>query len=109
MPAGVLVPFLAPPPEVLFGAHGTDTSPRGPVKGQGPRSVPGVLPGIGHQDHVGVVQLLPGPVSPVPSRCGRRWLARVAHEPAVNIVMIELLGPEQARKGLPLDEALVGA
>src|SRR5262249_23570970 len=93
--------------QLLFGTRGIDMSHRDTVKGQVPRSVPGVLPGIGHQDHVAVVQLLPAAVSPVPSRCRRRWLGWVTHEPAVNIVMIELLRPEQARKRLPLHEALV--
>src|SRR5262249_24940176 len=39
----------------------------------------------------------------------RSRLLRIAQEPTVNVVVIELLGPEQTCKSLPLHESLVQA
>src|SRR5262249_28034588 len=77
------------------------------MKSQVPTSVPGILPRVRHQDHVVIAQMLPGVIASVPAFFGRRGFGRIARQPAKNVVIIELLGPQQTGKGLPLHETLI--
>src|SRR5215510_10971995 len=77
------------------------------MKSQVPTSVPGIFPAVGHQDYVIVTQMLPGVIASAPPCFGRRWFGRIARQPAKDIVVIELLGPQQTSKGLPLHETLI--
>ena len=77
------------------------------MKSQVPTRIPGIFPGIGHQDHVIVAQMLPGVIASMPAFFGRRRFGGIAGEPAKNVVVKELLGPQQTGKGLPLHEPFV--
>lgn len=53
----------------------------------------GVLPGVRHRDHVGVVQMSPGAVAALPSLLGWWRPGRVAGKPAFDVVVEELFPP----------------
>ena len=55
------------------------------MKGGVPCCVPGVLPGVGHRDDVGVVEMTPTSVSPAQARLRRRRRTRVAVEPLLDV------------------------
>src|SRR5262245_21290163 len=48
-------------------------------------------------------------VAALPALGGRNWLRLDSLEPLEDVVVIELLRPEQPRAGLSRDDALVGA
>src|SRR4029077_17261311 len=77
------------------------------MKSQIPTRVPGIFPGIRHQDHVIVAQMFPGTIASMPSFFGRRWFRGIAREPAKNVLGKELLGPRQTGKRLPPHRMLV--
>src|SRR5439155_9807244 len=68
--------------------------------------VPRVLPALGHRDDVAVVEVRPVVVAALAPARGRRRLRRVALEPVLHDVVVELLRPEQARVGLTDDGLL---
>src|SRR5262245_58643198 len=43
----------------------------------------------------------------MPSVFGWRWFVRIALQPTKDVVVIELLGPQQTGKGLPLHKTLI--
>ena len=78
------------------------------MEGEIPRGVPGILPFVRHGDDVGVVHV-------VPLRIARRLLGRrqvgiaaPLFEPAVHVVIEELLGPQHPGQGLAHDVGRVG-
>ena len=72
---------------------------------QVPRGVPGVLPGIGHRDDVIGVEMQPFVVSPELVRIWRWWSGRVAIQPHIHVIVVELLAPQKSSKCLPLHRA----
>jgi hypothetical protein len=77
------------------------------VERQVPGGVPGVLPLVGHRDDVVVVEVLPLAVASGPAADRRRRPGGIAVEPAANVVVEELLAPQQPREGLPHDSPRV--
>ena len=71
------------------------------MKCQVPRGVPGILPLVGHGNHIGVVEVCPILVAAVPPLSRRRWTSRIAFEPLALYVVIELLRPQQPSDALP--------
>ena len=72
------------------------------MEGEVPRGEPGVLPRVGHGEHVLGVQVNPAAQHGVLSVClGRRY--EVALEPPVGDEVVQLLAPQHARERLPLD------
>ena len=67
---------------------------------QVPRGVPWILPLVGHRNHVGVVQVFPLLIAAVETFLRRRRCFRVAFQPTLDDVMIELFRPEHARESL---------
>src|SRR5262245_23866502 len=70
------------------------------VEGQVPRRIPRVFPLVRHRDDVGVVHVMPllvagGVAAPGPERGGAPLL-----QPPVDVVVVELLGPEHPRERL---------
>ena len=104
---GVHVPLAQEEDELLLREVGVDHRQGHAVKGQVPRRVPGVLPLVRHRDDVGVVEVRPVGVAPSPSPCRRGRLGRVAVEPVLHDVVVELLRPEHAGEGLTHDPALL--
>ena len=68
----VLIPLVAHVQELLLGEIGIDARQGHTMKSQVPTRIPGIFPGVRHQDHVIVAQMLPGVIASVPSLFGRR-------------------------------------
>ena len=77
------------------------------VEREVPRRVPRVLPLVGHRDDVVVVEVRPLVVAALESLGRRRRLGGIALEPAPDVVVVELLAPEQARERLAHDAPAV--
>ena len=93
---------------LLFGEGRIDFRHDDRLERKIPGRVPRVLPLVGHQHDVGVIEMkCPVAVASVQSLGWRRRLHRIALEPVVNVVVVELLRPEQSREGLPLHEPFV--
>ena len=88
------VPLAQHQNELLLRELRIDEGKRNTVEGKVPGCIPGVLPFVGHGDDVRIVEMAPFPVSPVCALSGRRWLSRIAIEPLLHDVVIELLGPQ---------------
>src|SRR5215467_2493839 len=78
------------------------------MKRQIPRGVPRILPFVGHGDDVGVEQMAPYVIAPMPASFRGRRLSGIAIEPVANDVVIKLLGPEHPRERLAHDVLCVG-
>ncbi len=104
---GMHEPLAQQQHELLLGELGIDHRQRNRVKGEIPPRVPRILPGVGHRDHVVVVEVRPRVIAPGPALRRRRRKAGVAEQPLVHVVMVKLLTPEQPREGLALHEAFV--
>ena len=104
----VHVPLAAQQQELFLGEVRVDRGERHAVERQVPRRVPGVLPGVGHRDHVGVAEVRPRAVAdrPPPWRRGRH--RRVAVQPVLDVVAVVLLGPDQTRDGASVDHGVLG-
>ena len=96
----VHVPLTQQEYELLFGKLGINQSQRHTMKCEVPRRIPGILPLVRHRDYVRIVEMAPFMISPIDPL--GRWIrsARVAFEPLLHDIVIKLLGPEQAAKGL---------
>ena len=106
---GVHVPLAGHQPQLPLGELGVDHGQRNAVKRQVPGGVPRVLPGIGHRDHVEVVEVLPVAIAAEAPARGRLRPGRVASQPLPDVVVVELFGPEHPGEGLTLHGALVVA
>ena len=104
----VHVPLAAQQDQLVLGELGIDVRERDAVEGEVPGRVPGVLPLVRHRDDVHVVQVRPVVVAARAPRRRRRRAGRIAVEPALHVVVVELLRPEHARERLAQDERLVG-
>ena len=104
----VHVPLARQQDELLLGEARIDAREGDHVERQIPGGVPGVLPLVGHRDDVAVVEVPPLGVAPRQPARGRRWHRGIAVEPGADVVVIELLRPEQPGVGLANHEPLVG-
>ena len=98
---GVHVPFAKKSTQLLLGKLGIELRERHHVKGQVPGGEPGILPFIGHRKHIAIEKVLPiGVAARFPLCRRRRRLFRIAVQPVVHDVVIELFVPQQPRKRL---------
>ena len=104
---GMHVPLAQQQQELLLGEVGIDAGKRDHVEGQVPGGEPGVLPLVGHRDDVAVEQVRPVGVAALGAAGRRRGLRRIALEPVLDDVVVELLAPEQAGVALPEHPPLV--
>ena len=107
-PVGVHEPLPADGDQLVLGEGGVDVGQGDGVEGQVPGGEPGVLPGVGHGEDVGGVEVAPGGVAPPPALGGRGRLPRVAGQPAGDVVGVVLLGPEHPGEGLAQHPRLLG-
>ena len=105
---GVHVPLAQEKQELILGEVGVDKRKAHAMEREVPGGVPGILPLIGHRNDVGVVEVRPVRIAALEAcRRGLR-IRRVAFEPFVNVVVIELLRPEQPGQCLSHDLLSVG-
>ena len=82
---------------------------RDAMKSQVPGGVPGILPFVGHGNDVGVVKMVPLVIATTAAaRCGGVGPGRIAFEPALTIVVVKLLAPEQSGERLAHDICAIG-
>src|ERR1700730_8368578 len=72
-----------------------------------PRRVPRVFPLVGHRQDFAVVKVAPVMVAPVPALLGGRRLRRISAQPALDVVAVILLVPEEACDRLAKDPSFV--
>ena len=104
----VHVPRPAQQEQLLLGEGGVDVGQRDAVEGEVPRRVPRVLPRVGHRDDVAVVEVPPAGVAPGEAGGRRGGTGRVAVQPLLHVVVVELLRPQHPGHGLAQDHGLVG-
>ena len=104
---GVHVPLAQEQDELALGEVGVNPGEGDHVERQIPGGVPGVFPFVGHGDDVAVVEVDPICVAARGAGGRGRRLLRVALQPVLNDVMIELLAPEQPGIGLARDAGFV--
>ena len=104
----VHVPLAAEQDQLRLRELGVDVRERDAVEGEVPGRVPGVLPRVRHRDHVELFEVASSRRCGRASALGRRRAGRVAVEPALDVVVVELLRPEHPGEGLAQDERLVG-
>ncbi len=86
-----------------------DARHRDHVKRAVPRGEPRILPRVRHRQDVARVEMPPFVIATRAVRVGRLRLIRIAFEPGVDGVVIELLRPQETGVGLTHDGAFVGA
>ena len=105
----VHVPLAKEQDELVLGEVRVDEGEGQAVEGEIPGRVPRVFPLVRHRDDVAVVQVRPLAVAAAPALGGRRRLRGVALEPSPDVVVVELLGPEETAERLAHHElAVVG-
>ena len=97
------VPFTRKEFQLALGKIGIDQRQRDAVEGEIPGGIPGVLPLIGHGDDIEVMQMFPVAVAAGPTLCGRSRHRRVAGEPLLDIIVVDLFVPEHTGQCLPLN------
>ena len=102
---GMHVALMEHQQQLVLGKVTVDQRHRNAMKGQVPRGVPGVLPGIGHEDDIIVAQMPPSLIAAALGR--RRWPGRITPQPCIYIIVVELLAPEQPGQRLSLYRALI--
>ena len=105
--AGMEVEVAQHQQELLLGEVEIDLRQGDGVEGEIPRRVPGILPLVGHRDHVGVQHVEPFHVPRAADGVVLQGMAVVLAQPALEIEIVELLAPQHAGQRLAVDEALV--
>ena len=103
--AGMQIALMEHQQQLLLGKFAIDQRHRNAMESQVPGSVPGVLPLVWHGDNVGVVQMRPLVVAPTQPLGRRRRPCRIAFEPPIHFVGIELLTPQESAQRLAHDVA----
>ncbi len=101
-------PVLHQEQQLLLGEAGIDQRIGHRLEGQVPGGVPGILPLVWHGDDVEIEQVPPVAVTDAFALCRWHGLGRIAIEPAIDLEIVELLGPQQACQGLALHQACIG-
>ncbi len=104
---GVLEPLAAQHQQLVLGERRVEMGQGDGVEGEVPRGEPGVLPRVGHRQDVAGVHVHPAGVATGAALRRRRRLRRVAVEPALDVVAVELLAPDHPGERLAGDQALV--
>ena len=102
------VPFAQQELQLPLREIGVDERERHAVKTEVPGGVPRILPLVGHRQHVLVVEMRPVGIPAMEPLRRRRRLRRVAAQPGRDVVIVELLAPQEPGECLPADVAAVG-
>jgi hypothetical protein len=93
--------------ELALGEVEIDEGERVEVERQVPGGVPGVLPLVGHGEHVGVHHVEPLVVARGVARRERQGVGAPLLQPLVHVVVVVLLAPQHAGEGLAGDPGRV--
>jgi hypothetical protein len=104
----VLEPLPAQQDQLVLSERRVDVRQGHAVECQVPGGEPGILPLVRHRHDVEGVEAAPPAVPPGRAARGRRRLGRVAVQPARNVVVVELLAPEQPAERLAHHHGLIG-
>src|SRR5690242_1717938 len=96
----VHVPLAQQQNELLLGEIRIDQGKRHAMESEIPRGVPRILPLVRHRDDVVVVKVLPLAVASAGSLGRRSWPNRITLQPGSEIVIVELLAPQQSAERL---------
>ena len=105
---GVHVPLAQHQHQLPLGELRVDVRDGDAVERQVPGGVPRILPRVGHRDDVVVVEVPPVAVASGGALRGRWRAGRVAVQPAVHVVVEELLAPHEPGDRLPQHHRLLG-
>ena len=108
LPARVQIARVQQQLDLLLGEVDVDQRQRRAVEGQVPGREPGVLPLVRHRDDVAGDHVEPADVADV-GRVRVPGVDAVLAQPAVHVVGVVLLAPQQARERLAHDQRAVGA
>src|SRR6516225_2563496 len=84
---------------LILGEIDVDEGQRTAMKGEVPGGKPRIFPAVGHRDDGARLEVLPMAVAAAEAAAGCREL--VALEPALDVVVEELLAPDHAGERLP--------
>src|SRR5262249_28752881 len=101
---GVHEPLAAEKNELFFGVFRVDQGQTNAVEGKIPGCEPIEFPFIGNGHDFAALEMAPLAIAAFAALGWRRRLQFVTLDPAGDIVMIELLRPDEAREGLALDK-----
>ena len=105
---GMHVPLTTEQDQLGLRELGVDPRQGDAVEGEVPRRVPRVLPFVRHRDDIPVVKVLPAGIAAGQPRVGRFGACRIAREPAMNVVVIELLRPQHPAQRLSKHHGFIG-
>ena len=100
---GVHVPLAQQQHDLPLGPFGVKSGQHDAMKRRVPGGEPGILPLVGHAQDVEVVDVPPVRVAATLALGRRLGTGRVAVEPELDAVVVELLGPEEPGIRLALD------
>ena len=77
------------------------------VKCEIPGGIPGILPLVGHRNHVVVHHVIPLPIAQVLRLARNQGIGAMLFKPLVQVEVIVLLRPQHAGHGLAHHESLI--
>ena len=107
LPVRVHEPLTAEKQQLVLGGRRVEMRERDTVEAQIPCRVPRVFPLVGHDEDVVAVEMPPGGVPSAPACRGRSRLRGIAVEPALDVVVVELLAPHEAGEAATHDRRLL--
>ena len=105
---GMLVPLAQNDIELGLGEERIDQRQRNAMEREIPRGVPRIFPFVRHRHDALVVKMPPLCVAAILSLRRRRGLTRIAVQPILNHVVIELLRPKHSGQRLAMNKFVFG-
>src|SRR6266496_389009 len=81
------IPLSQQQDQLLLSEIRVDQCQRDAVEAQVPGSIPGIFPGVGHRDHIGIVEVPPLMVASDLVRLWWRRSSGVTIQPLINIII----------------------
>ena len=107
LPVGMHVPLAQKEAQLVPGEHRIEPREGDHVERQVPGREPGIFPLVGHRQHVAAEEVPPVGVPARLPLLGRRRHVRIALQPILDDVAVELLAPQQSGIGAAGDAAIV--
>src|SRR6266516_1384011 len=98
------VPFVEQQQQLIFGKLDIDQRHRDTVECQVPGGIPGILPGVWHDDNIVVAKMPPSTIST--ALWGWLGTGRIPPQPSIYSIKKELHDPEKASQCMTLTNAI---